>query len=32
MVDTDDWQAMLPRIRKIAADATTSVVATVTRH
>jgi hypothetical protein len=30
--DTDDRRAMLPRIRKIAADGTTSVVATVTRH
>jgi DNA-binding beta-propeller fold protein YncE len=30
--DTDDRHAMLPRIRKIAADGTTSVVATVTRH
>ena len=30
--DTDDRRAMLPRIRKIAADGTTRVVATVTRH
>lgn len=30
--DTDDRQAMVPRIRKIGADGTTSVVATVTRH
>jgi hypothetical protein len=30
--DTDDRRAMLPRIRKVAADGTTSVVATVTRH
>ena len=30
--DTDDRRAMLPRIRKIRADGTTSVVATVTRH
>jgi hypothetical protein len=30
--DTDDRRAMLPRIRKIAADGTTSVVARVTRH
>jgi hypothetical protein len=30
--DTDDRQAMLPRIRKISADGSTSVVATVTRH
>ncbi|HEV8600510.1 MAG TPA: hypothetical protein VGQ69_14215 [Gemmatimonadales bacterium] len=30
--DTDDRRAMLPRIRKIAPDGTTSVVATVTRH
>ncbi|HEV8151247.1 MAG TPA: SMP-30/gluconolactonase/LRE family protein [Gemmatimonadales bacterium] len=30
--DTDDRHAMLPRIRKIAPDGTTSVVATVTRH
>ena len=30
--DTDDRQAMLPRIRKISADGTTKVVATVTRH
>jgi hypothetical protein len=30
--DTDDRRAMVPRIRKIAADGTTAVVATVTRH
>ena len=30
--DTDDRRAMIPRIRKIRADGTTSVVATVTRH
>jgi hypothetical protein len=30
--DTDDRRAMLPRIRKINADGTTTVVATVTRH
>ena len=30
--DTDDRRAMVPRIRKVAADGTTSVVATVTRH
>lgn len=30
--ETDDRGAMLPRIRKIAADGTTSVLATVTRH
>lgn len=30
--DTDDRRAMVPRIRKISADGTTSVVATVTRH
>jgi len=30
--DTDDRRAMVPRIRRIAADGTTSVVATVTRR
>jgi hypothetical protein len=30
--DTDDRRAMVPRIRKIAADGTTAVVATVTRR
>lgn len=30
--DTDDRKAMLPRIRKISADGSTSVVATVTRR
>ena len=30
--DTEDRRAMIPRIRKIAADGTTRVVATVTRH
>jgi hypothetical protein len=30
--DTDDRRAMLPRIRKIAADGTTTIVATVTHH
>jgi streptogramin lyase len=30
--DTDDRRAMVPRIRKIAADGTTTVVATVARH
>ena len=30
--DTDDRRAMVPRIRKIAADGTTGVVATVTRR
>jgi sugar lactone lactonase YvrE len=30
--DTDDRRAMLPRIRKIRADGTTSIVATVTRR
>ena len=30
--DTDDRRAMVPRIRKITADGTTSVVATVTRQ
>jgi SMP-30/gluconolaconase/LRE-like protein len=30
--DTDDRRVMIPRIRKVRADGTTSVVATVTRH
>ena len=30
--ETDDRRAMIPRIRKIGADGSTSVVATVTRH
>jgi hypothetical protein len=30
--ESDDRREMLPRVRKIAADGTTSVVATVTRH
>ena len=30
--DSDDRREMLPRVRKIAADGTTAVIATVTRH
>jgi hypothetical protein len=30
--ESDDRRAMLPRVRKIAADGSTTVVATVTRH
>ena len=30
--ESDDRREMLPRVRKIAADGTTAVIATVTRH
>jgi hypothetical protein len=30
--ESDDRQAMLPRVRKIAADGKTTIIATVTRH
>jgi hypothetical protein len=30
--ESDDRREMVPRVRKIAADGTTAVIATVTRH